>query len=52
MSGKMGARDMTKWETAISKIVSGEDEEEVIIRHIKQDQLEYIPERAEASGGR
>ncbi len=28
----MGARDMTKWETAISEIVSGEDEEDVVIR--------------------
>jgi citrate synthase len=32
MSGRIGSRDMTKWETAISKIISTEDEEEVIIR--------------------
>ena len=39
MSGGMGARDMMKWETAISKIVSGEDEEEVIIRGRKLSDL-------------
>ena len=28
----MGARDMTRWETGISDIVSTEDEEEVMVR--------------------
>ena len=39
MSGRTGARDMTKWETSISKIISGEDEEEVIIRGRKLSDL-------------
>jgi citrate synthase len=32
MHSRVGSRDMNKWETAISKIISTEDEEEVIIR--------------------
>jgi len=35
----MGARDMTRWETAISKIVSREDEEDVIIREHRLSDL-------------
>jgi citrate synthase len=35
----MGARDMTRWETGISEIVSNEDEEEVIIRGHKLSEL-------------
>jgi len=39
MSRRTGARDMTRWETAISKIISTEDEEEVIIRGHKLSDL-------------
>ena len=35
----MGARDMTKWETAISGIISREDEEDVIIRGHRLSEL-------------
>ncbi len=35
----MGARDMSKWETAISEVVSSEDEEEVIVRGHKLSDL-------------
>jgi citrate synthase len=35
----MGARDMTEWETAISEIVSREDEEDVIIREHRLSDL-------------
>ena len=43
MRSGIGSRDMNKWETAISKIISTEDEEEVIIRgHRLSDLVEKV----------
>lgn len=37
--GKTGARSMDKWETSISKIVSGDNEEDVIVRGHRLSEL-------------